>query len=136
MAVAASVARVLVVTATAVAPVVRMSRAIVATRVPAAIVAMTGATTTTPARSAVAAIAVGAAATRPAPAAVVPAVAITVAAMVTIVAASAAAVPVAPATAAASANNSRIARQSEVNQGPEQLRSGPFCLPHPTVGPV
>lgn len=94
----------------AAALVVRMSRAIVATRVPAAIVAMTGATTTTPARSAVAAIAAGVAATRPVPVAAAPAVAITVAAMATVVVASAVAAPAAPVTAAASASNIRIAR--------------------------
>ena len=110
VAAAASVARALVATVAAAAPVVRMSRAIVATRVPTAIVAMTGATTTTPAMSVVAAIVAGVAATRLAPAAAVPEVAIIVAAMATAVVASAVAAPVAPATAAASANNIRIAR--------------------------
>ena len=87
-----------------------IDRAIAAIRVAAAIVAMTGATTTIPARSVVAAIVAGVAATRPAPAAAVPAVAIIVVAMAIVVAASAAAAPVAPVTAAASASNIRIAR--------------------------
>ena len=89
---------------------VLVSRAIVAIHVPAAIVAMTGATTTIPARSVAAATVVVAAATRPVPVAAAPAVAITVAAMATAVAASAAAAPVAPVTAAASASNIHIAR--------------------------
>lgn len=52
-------------TATAAALTALVSRAIVVIRVPAAIVAMTGATTTIPARSVVAAIVAGVAATRP-----------------------------------------------------------------------
>ena len=110
VAVAASIARALVAMAAAAVLAALTSRAIAAIRVPAAIVAMTGATTTIPARSVVAAIVAGMAATRPAPAAAVPAVAIIVVAMAIVVAASAAAAPVAPVTAAASASNIRIAR--------------------------
>ena len=110
VAVAASIARALVAMAAAAVLAALTSRAIAAIRVPAAIVAMTGATTTIPARSVVAAIVAGVAATRPAPAAAVPVVAIIVVAMAIVVAASAAAAPVAPVTAAASASNIRIAR--------------------------